>query len=91
MRYVIAYDIGDDRRRQRVYATLDRVGDRMQGSVWELDVDATALADVLDRVVSIIDPAIDSILVYRVCASCVNASIAAGAAPAQSLDPFVIA
>ncbi len=34
-RFVVCYDIADDKRRQRVSQILDAYGDRIQGSVFE--------------------------------------------------------
>jgi len=71
--YVIAYDISDDHRRSRVAATLQAYGDRIQRSVFLATVDDGQLAEVRQRIDAIINPATDSVYVFRQCAACWDA------------------
>lgn len=69
-RYIVCYDVSDDRRRRRVANTLDGYGDRVQGSVFELPVDRTLLDKCISEITAIIAPDIDRIAVYRLCGNC---------------------
>ncbi len=69
-RFVVCYDIADNKRRYKVAACLDGYGDRVQGSVFELRVERTLLDRCLDEVSGLIDAAEDSVVVYRLCAAC---------------------
>lgn len=67
---VAAYDIADDGRRSRVAAVLQSVGDRIQKSVFLIDVSAEVLAEVRARVAAIMDPERDSLYVFTQCRAC---------------------
>ncbi|WP_424831263.1 CRISPR-associated endonuclease Cas2 [Ruegeria sp.] len=69
-RFVVCYDIADDKRRQRVAQILDAYGDRIQGSVFELPVTAKLMQDCLDAIVDVLDIAKDGLIVYPLCAQC---------------------
>lgn len=67
---VAAYDIRQDDRRSRVAALLQAYGDRVQKSVFVLDVELATLAQVRRRAAEIIDPATDSLHWFPQCATC---------------------
>ena len=69
-RYVVCYDVASDRRRRNVSACFDSYGDRMQHSVFELPVDRALLDKCIEELSSLIDPAEDSVAVYRLCGPC---------------------
>lgn len=79
MRYVIAYDIEDDRLRNRLAKTLRSVGFRVQQSVFECLLDTRDLARLEQRLGRLLDgrSGVD-VRVYRVCASCFAASFGIG-------------
>jgi CRISPR-associated protein Cas2 len=68
--HVIAYDISDDHRRARVAAVLQAYGDRVQRSVFVATVEDDMLREASDRISQIINPATDSVYVFRQCAAC---------------------
>ncbi len=70
MRYVIAYDVSDDRRRARVAKRLEAVADRVQGSVFEADLNDKALARLLEQLDKAIEAETDGVRVYRLCGDC---------------------
>lgn len=61
-RYLIAYDITDDRRRTRIAHFLQRFGDRLQYSVFVVDVRPAKLVRVRDELIRLMEPAEDSVL-----------------------------
>ena len=70
MRYVIAYDVSDDRRRARLAKRLESVADRVQGSVFEADLNDKALARLQEQVAKLIDAEADGVRFYRLCGDC---------------------
>jgi CRISPR-associated protein Cas2 len=68
--HVIAYDISDDHRRARVAAILQTYGDRIQRSVFIATIEPAILNEARDRISQIINPATDSVYVFRQCAAC---------------------
>ena len=71
MRYVISYDISDDKRRRKVVKVLEGVGYRVQYSVFEADLSRKQLADLQKRLKPYVKPkTTESIRFYQLCADC---------------------
>lgn len=62
-RYVIAYDVASDARRVRVAKTLESYGDRVQYSVFLIDVKPAKVVRLKATVRAHIDTATDSLLI----------------------------
>lgn len=62
-RYLIAYDIADDRRRMRVFTKLSSYGDRIQYSVFVVDGRPAKLVRLRSALLRLIDHVADSVLV----------------------------
>ncbi len=73
MRYVISYDIVNDRRRQRTSEALKDFGDRVQYSVFECELESAELEVLVGRLVEEMEPSEDSCRIYRLCGACVEA------------------
>jgi CRISPR-associated protein Cas2 len=80
LRYLVAYDIADDRRREDVAALLSGYGPRVQLSVFECDLasrrDAAGLRARLRR---LIDPVEDQVRVYPLDERTIRQSVVLGA------------
>lgn len=63
-KYMICYDITDDRDRNKVVKELLKIGIRTQYSVFETEISAKKLKVVLNKLKVIINPKTDSIIVY---------------------------
>ncbi len=61
-RTLIAYDVPDDRRRLRVARLLEQYGDRIQYSVFVVDLLPSKLLRLKGSLKEVIDPRVDSIL-----------------------------
>ena len=61
-RYLIAYDVTDDRRRVKIANLLSAHGDRVQFSVFIVDCRPAKLIRVRARLAALIKPGEDSIL-----------------------------
>lgn len=70
MMLLAAYDISMDKRRSRLAALLQSVGDRIQKSVFVLHLSAEELAALRERAAAIIDPNEDSLIFFHQCSTC---------------------
>ena len=66
MRYLVCYDIGDDKRRNRLADVLLDFGPRLQESVFLVDLDEELLDRMKERVGRTVDPMVDVVHVFRV-------------------------
>lgn len=80
LRLLIAYDVVDDARRSRLAKLLESYGDRIQYSVFLIDVTAAQEVRLKRAAVSVIEAAVDSILYCR---------LGAADGPAQDRLEFV--
>jgi len=67
---VVAYDITDDKRRNRIAKVLEDYGDRVQYSVFECNIARKHFLRMRDRLEKIMNPDEDSIIFYHLCRSC---------------------
>lgn len=65
LRLLIAYDIADDARRGRLAKLLESYGDRIQYSVFLIDLTAAQEVRLKRAAASLIDVGVDSILYCR--------------------------
>ena len=70
MHYTVAYDITNDKRRNRVAKILKDFGTRIQYSVFECNTDRRALLRLQSQLEKVIDFAEDTITFYHLCAAC---------------------
>lgn len=71
MLYLICYDISDNSRRKKLTDVLLDFGGRVQESVFECDLKSDArLREIIRRIRKRIDPAADTVRIYRICAAC---------------------
>ncbi len=70
MHYTVAYDITDDKRRNRVAKILKDFGNRIQYSVFEFNTDRRALLRLRNKLEKIIDFREDTITFYHLCTAC---------------------
>jgi len=69
---VVAYDISDDKRRQKIAKTLVDFGVRCNFSVFECVLTESQIKTMKERLNKIADPKSDCILYYYLCKSCVG-------------------
>ena len=70
MHYTVAYDITNDKRRNRVAKILKDFGTRIQYSVFECNTDRRALLRLQSQLEKVINFAEDTITFYHLCAAC---------------------
>lgn len=93
MTYVVVYDIADDAIRTRVASLLAGYGRRVQESVFECVVDderdLEGLTECLGCVLA--DPDNGQIRLYRVCGTCLQASLGVGRVePRDTTSCFIV-
>jgi len=69
---VAAYDTPDDRRRVRLARVMLDYGYRVQKSVYEMDLPAELVREMLRRLTEIIDLDQDSLRIYHICSRCLG-------------------
>ena len=72
MLIVISYDLPNDRRRTRLANALEDFGVRVQYSVFECLLTPDQIERLRTRMASLLDPAEDSVRIYRLCQDCVE-------------------
>lgn len=77
-RYVVCYDVPDDRRRTKLAKLLDGYGDRVQYSVFEVLLERTLFDNLIEDVGVLIDRSEDRVIVYALCAACAGRRLAIG-------------
>ncbi len=91
MRWVIAYDIPDDRRRLRVANILQGFGDRVQHSVFEAVLEDRDRQVLEDELGGVIVPQEDRLRMYPLCSACARAVTDLGLVPQPPFaEPDVI-
>lgn len=68
--YVIAYDIGDDKRRDKVVKVLENVGTRVNYSVFECMLTDVQYKKICDRLEKNVVKREDWINIYPLCTEC---------------------
>lgn len=90
MLIVLCYDVGDDRRRLRLYQVMQGYGRAVQRSVFECELTASELERLRRRVRRIIDPAADSVRLYVLCEGCAGRVEVLAGPPVERPPDFVI-
>lgn len=62
-RYIVAYDITDDRIRNRVFTTMKGFGEHVQYSVFRCDLSEVQKGEMMILLTGIINHALDQVLV----------------------------
>jgi CRISPR-associated protein Cas2 len=90
MKLLVAYDIGDDRRRQHAVRILLDYGQRVQESVFWLEAESELIELMRQRIRAIIDPEIDSVWILFLCEACIGKLEAIGIQNVPSVPAFYI-
>jgi len=71
--FLACYDVSDNRARSRVERLLQRYGNRVQKSVFEISISINDLTALLEKSKEFLE-ATDSLRVYQLCLTCRRAS-----------------
>ncbi len=77
-RYVICYDVSDDKRRRHIYELLKDHGQRMQYSIFECILNEKTFLRLRFNLRRLMNTAEDSIIIYPLCENCEDKVIAMG-------------
>ena len=69
-RYIIAYDVPGDRRRNQISRALEGYGERVQYSVFECLLDEVQFDALWEELCDLLDVKEDSLRAYRLCSAC---------------------
>lgn len=87
---VIAYDVGDDKRRNKLHKTLKSYGEPVEESVFEADVEFAQLRRMQKRIEKIITSD-DQVRYYILCEECrLKIEVLNGKPPTQTPRRMVI-
>lgn len=89
MKYIIAYDIENDKRRRKIVKLLSSFGVRIQFSVFECRVSNLELNTLTDDLEKIINSKKDSVLIFPLCQKCNDKRISLGASINERLVKFI--
>ena len=70
MNMIVAYDIADPRRLNRVAKVIKDYGIRVQKSIFEVHVDRRIFAEMKARIEDEIEPALDGVKYFPLCEKC---------------------
>ncbi len=70
MKYIISYDITNDRKRTRVSKKLESYGVRMQYSLFECELNQQQFMKLRNDISKTINPKVDSVMYFPMCERC---------------------
>jgi len=68
--FLIAYDLGNDKRRAKLARLLESYGARVQGSVFEVYLTEKELQEFQKKSKKLINEKVDSLRIYILCENC---------------------
>ena len=74
MKYLITYDIENDKKRKKISDELEAYGYRVNYSVFECELNQTKLKKLKDILDELVDKKYDSLRFYHICENCVPKS-----------------
>ena len=87
--YVIAYDVVDDRKRNRVAKALERLGQRVNLSVFECALTPRGFSGLRKKIAGLIDKRTDTVIYYPLCLDCRAGAVSDGV-PVYRLDDRIV-
>jgi CRISPR-associated protein Cas2 len=75
MRYLVVYDIGDDRAREKFAKFLEKFGIRVQLSCFEVECSEEEVKRIVKRAEELIEPAGDSVILYPLTANALKQEV----------------
>ena len=74
MKFIIAYDIQNDKNRKKLSDILEGIGYRVNFSVFECEINETKLKKLIKDAKPLLNTKTDSLRFYRLCENCVGKS-----------------
>lgn len=70
MKYLITYDIEDDKKRKKISDELEAFGYRVNYSVFECELNQSKLNKLKEKLEDLVDKKYDSLRFYHICENC---------------------
>ena len=86
MRFIVSYDVVDDKRRTKLAKRLLNFGSRVQYSVFECNLTSEQLRQLKKQTLACIKKEEDSLRIYRLCEECSKRMQAYGESKRPELD-----
>lgn len=87
---LIAYDIVSDTKRRQAENLVQRFAVRVQDSVYEGNLTRSEITQLLDSARRLLEPATNSLRLYRLCAGCARDVDCVGVRAVAQVPPEVI-
>lgn len=88
--YLIAYDITVDKRRTQVHKLLCGYGQWTQYSLFECWLTKRHLIELRAKLNRLVDPANDTLRLYRVCKACIDHAVTIGSPKPQEVGTIIL-
>ena len=89
-RYVVAYDIADTKRRNRVHKLLKEWGERVNYSVFECEIKKGDLPVLRKEILKLINRKKDVVIYYPLCLNCLSGIKTDGVEIIRALDKTLL-
>lgn len=83
MKYLVAYDIGEEKRLRRIARVCEDYGYRLQKSLFECELTDVLFQALWTELRNMINPDEDAILAWPLCGSCQGRAITDGKSPSD--------
>ncbi|QLA19340.1 CRISPR-associated endonuclease Cas2 [Desulfolutivibrio sulfoxidireducens] len=91
MHLVAAYDISAPRRLTKVARIMKDYGERIQYSIFEMEISPDRFTQLVKRVSAVLDPDVDGVKYFEICERCLASAIRLGRHAALGSDePWTI-
>jgi CRISPR-associated protein Cas2 len=74
MKYLITYDIENDKKRKKISDELEAFGYRVNYSVFECELNQSKLKKLKEKLEDLVDEKYDSLRFYHICENCIPKS-----------------
>lgn len=88
--YVVAYDIADTKRRNKVHKFLKTWGEPVNLSVFECEFDKNKFPEIRKEILKLINRKTDIIIYYPLCLNCLSSIINDGVKIQRYLDKTLL-
>jgi len=75
---IVAYDIADPKRLQKIAKVMKDYGIRVQKSIFEVEVSEASFREMRGRAEMILEPAVDGVKFFPLCERCSDTLVAFG-------------
>lgn len=89
-RYIVAYDITDTKRRNKVHKLLKTWGEPVNLSVFECEFDKNKFPEIRKEILKLINKRTDIVIYYPLCLNCLSGIINDGVKNQRRFDKILL-